>query len=895
MMLARLTIKTKLLLLSSILIAVLVGTTFYLTNKLIANTRAVARTAELAQLINVANDVRSTFGEHRYWVTDLAVSLLRQSELNADDTRRRLSQRLDELARWRPELVALLRPEVDRFDATAMQAVKQYTDDQRVLGNVSLAEARQHSVTIDHRLAELVADVGREASQARERVVADASRSAEIAAAAVAIATVLGIVFTLVVLRSILVPLRGVVSAIDGITVGNLEVPIPPAGRDEIGAMAKTLGLFRESIVERGRLAGEADRQRRLIETALETISDGFVLFGPDDRLVLCNRKFRELYPRLADLIVPGTAFETILQASVERHLIDLDDQAPDAWMATRKRQHVEAAGFAEYCYDETWVRISERRTRDGSTVAVYADITELKHRERALEVAMAEAEAANDAKSAFLANMSHELRTPLNAIIGYSEMLHEIAQDDGLAEYTQDLAKIQAAGRHLLNLISDVLDLSKVEAGKMDVYLEDIDLPALVQEIRSIVTPLVEKNHNRLSIDCSFGGFIHSDRTKLKQGLLNLLSNATKFTSNGEVTLSIHRDELGASIVFQVRDTGIGMTPDQMSRLFTAFAQADASTTKRYGGTGLGLAITKHFVEILGGLVTVASEPGLGSTFTIKLPDRRPTPAEETPPIAPPAPDPGDAPLVMVVDDDSTARELLAANLRKQGWRVAEAEDGEGAINLARKLRPKAITLDIMMPRMDGWSVLQALKSAPDLADIPVIVVTTSADRGMAFSLGASDFMTKPIERTKLASILSNLMQDNVTVLLVDDEPHSRELARRQLDQLNIEVFEARDGREAIAWLSANPSPGMILLDLMMPGMDGFAVLDAISQNPSWTRIPVVILTAMELSKAERDCIDGRARHVIAKGTMAASDLAGVVRQTLSQRARAAGGPAAG
>ena len=888
-MLANLSIKVRLLLLSSALIIVITASTLYLTRKLADNSEAVTRNAELAKLIDVAQDVRNTFGQYRYWITDLAVSLLRQSEINAKATHDRLTKQLDVLAGRRPEIAALLKEEIAKFDELANRAVEHYTDDQRVMGNTSLAEARQHSVAINDRLAALVDDLNAQVVRARDQVVADVARTTEVAYVIVAIAIVLGMGLTWIVLRSILVPLNAVVAAIDGVTAGRLNTPIPKVRGGEIGAMARTLELFRESIVERERLAAETERQRRMIATAIETISEGFVLYDPQDRLVLCNSKFRELYPKIDDLMVPGTPFATILRAIVDRGMVDLEGRTPEEWIAERLANHANPKGSPEYRYNQIWARISERRTPDGSTVGVFTDITELKHRQAELEQAMEQADSANRAKSVFLANMSHELRTPLNAIIDYSEMLQEQAQEQGISDFAGDLNKIQDAGRHLLSLISDILDLSKIEAGKLELYLEDVPLPALIEEVRTIVGPLAAKNSNRLHIECpSDIGALHTDRTKLKQCLLNLLSNATKFTSNGAISLELKRQ--GPALSFVIRDTGLGMTPEQLSKLFQNFVQADASTTKRYGGTGLGLAITKRFCQALGGDVSVESEPGKGSTFTIMLPDRQ-SKAEPAEIANPPSviPEPGPAPLVLIVDDDASARRLLAAVLRKEGLRVAEAETGETAITLARRIRPDLITLDIMMPKMDGWSVLTALKSDPDLAGIPVIVVTVAADRGVAFSLGAADFMTKPVERGRLVSLVHTLLGDRGTVLLVEDDPASRELTQRQLERLDVEVVEAKNGREAFEWLSKNPSPGMLLLDLLMPEMDGFSLLDAIKKHPEWQRIPVVILTGKELTATERELLEGRVRSVIAKGSVSANDLALLVRRILHEHAHGA------
>jgi len=494
--------------------------------------------------------------------------------------------------------------------------------------------------------------------------------------------------------------------------------------------------------------------------------------------------------------------------------------------------------------------------------------------------------EAASEHKSAFLASMSHELRTPLNAIIGYSEMLYETAQDEGQDEFLPDLAKIRDAGRHLLGLINDILDLSKIEAGKMDLYLEEIDLRDLVEEVRSIIGPLMAANGNRFEIVCPALDVLYIDRTKLKQSLLNLLSNAGKFTHEGHVELEVR--PTAGEISFIVSDTGIGMTEEQQGRLFQAFSQADASTTRQYGGTGLGLAITKHFCEMLGGRIAVESIPGQGSTFTITLPDSsRSTSAAAAIPHGA-----EHAPLVMIVDDDPNARDLLAVTVRREGYRVIEASDGETALALAREWHPDVVTLDVLMPRMDGWTVLTALKSDPELSEVPVIIVTVLADRGIAVSLGAAEFLTKPLDRARLAATIRRHVYGSGVVLVVDDESESRQLARRHLDRLGWEVAEVEEGTGALSWLSQNPRPAMILLDLLMPGMDGFALLEEIAKHPESRGIPIVILTAMPLGAAERELLAGRTREVIAKG---ADDLASVLRRILVRLPKAAEVAAAG
>src|SRR5262245_1101925 len=367
--------------------------------------------------------------------------------------------------------------------------------------------------------------------------------------------------------------------------------------------------------------------------------------------------------------------------------------------------------------------------------------------------------EVADRHKSEFLANMSHELRTPLNAIIGYSEMLQEDAEDLGAEQFTDDLKKINAAGKHLLELINAVLDLSKIEAGKMELYLERFDVAGLVRDIAAVIQPLAAKNTNRLDVRCPAEvGAMHADLTKVRQALFNLLSNACKFTERGAVTLAVIRESLDGRdwLTFSVSDTGIGMTPEQLGKLFEAFTQADAATTRRFGGTGLGLALSRRLCRMMGGDVTAESESGRGSTFTIRLPAVVVATAEESAAPAPPtAPAVTGIGTVLVIDDEAAVRDLMQRFLTKEGFRVAIAQSGEEGLQRARELRPDAITLDVMMPGMDGWAVLSALKADPDVADIPVVMLTIVDDRNLGYALGASDYLTKPIDRERLTTVL--------------------------------------------------------------------------------------------------------------------------------------------
>ena len=502
----------------------------------------------------------------------------------------------------------------------------------------------------------------------------------------------------------------------------------------------------------------------------------------------------------------------------------------------------------------------------------------------REIEAKGRELEVASRHKSEFLANMSHELRTPLNAIIGYSEMLQEEAEDQHAESFIPDLRRIHAAGKHLLELINAVLDLSKIEAGKMELYLESFEVAPLVRDVAAVLEPLAQKNANRVEVECPPGvGAMRADLTKLRQALFNLLSNACKFTERGTVSLVVTRQASaeGDTIVFAVSDTGIGMTPEQMTRLFEEFGQADASTTRRYGGTGLGLALSRRLCRMMGGDIMVASEAGRGSTFTIRLPAEVTETKRDPRPPAPREPAPAGASAVLVIDDDAAVRDLMARFLGKEGFRIVTAASGEEGLRLARELRPDVITLDVLMPGMDGWSVLAALKADAELADIPVVMLTMLDDRNLGYALGAADYLTKPIERERLVSVLGRYRQD-LPVLVVDDDPDFRELARRMLEREGYTVIEADNGRAALDRLH-DGLPGVVLLDLMMPEMDGFDFVAAVRDQPAWRSVPIVVITAKDLSAEDHERLNGYVARVLQKGALSRETLLGQVRDLVA------------
>ena len=406
------------------------------------------------------------------------------------------------------------------------------------------------------------------------------------------------------------------------------------------------------------------------------------------------------------------------------------------------------------------------QRTQELSVRSTELTDANLKLAERSRELAEA-----SIAKSQFLANMSHELRTPLNAIIGYSEILLEEAQDSGNDALVPDLKKIQVAGKHLLGLINDILDLSKIEAGRMDLYLEPFNIEAMLEDMTSTIAPLVEKNENHFQVNCPPAiGSMRADVKRVRQVLLNLLSNACKFTERGKITLDVSRLEAGNngnSIQFRVMDTGIGMTEQQIEKLFFAFSQADASITRKYGGTGLGLVISKRFCQMMGGDLTVESKYGSGSTFLAQLPVEV---AEIRAEIASFGDTRIETPalgltngrgIVLVIDDDRAARDLMVRVISREGYRVVTAWGGEEGLRLAHDLHPSVITLDVLMPGLDGWDVLKELKGNPRLAEIPVIMITMEEDRNKGVSLGAADYISKPIKREELLSILGKYVRN--------------------------------------------------------------------------------------------------------------------------------------
>ena len=537
---------------------------------------------------------------------------------------------------------------------------------------------------------------------------------------------------------------------------------------------------------------------------------------------------------------------------------------------------------------------IAEEKTREiyeaNRRLQAFNERLEELVRLRTAELVSARDEAvrANQAKSDFLANMSHELRTPLNAIIGYAEMLFEEAEEQGADSTATDLGKIRGAAKHLLELINDILDVAKIEAGKMEFFVEEFDVRAMLEDVRSTIESLIARSGNSLEVRWSPElGTMRSDEIKIRQSLLNLLSNAIKFTKGGRITFEVERLTAPDRLRFRVSDSGIGMTPEQLARLFQPFSQADASTTRHYGGTGLGLSITRHFCRMLGGDVEVESEPGRGSSFVICLPAEASLVA--TAMARQPADDAAIQGTVLVIEDEPEMRDLLLQELSQRGYRVLAAAGGVEGLRLAREVRPDAITLDIIMPDLDGWTVLRTLKGDPELRDIPVILLTILRDADLGYALGAADFLTKPIETETLVRLLRRYCKvDQAQVLVVDDDAGTREVLRRTLAKANWSVAEAASGAECLDSLE-RLRPGVVLLDLMMPGMDGFEVLETMRRHEAWADIPVIVVTAKDLTHEETAWLRGSAEKVVQKGAYDRAELVRVIQGMIDRHVNAA------
>ncbi|HYW13042.1 MAG TPA: response regulator [Longimicrobium sp.] len=667
------------------------------------------------------------------------------------------------------------------------------------------------------------------------------------------------------------------------------------------GSHAELLVLAMEDVTERRRAEADLKAIETYAQDIVDTVRKPLLILDTDLRVRSGNRAFYQTFAVSAeetenrliyelgngqwDIPALRTLLEDIIPASTVFNDFELEHDFP----AIGRRVML----------------LNARRLQAGHhgelLVLGLEDVTERRRAEEEVAKAREAAENANRTKSLFLANMSHELRTPLNAILGYSEMLQEEAVERELPDFTADLEKIGSAGKHLLALINDILDLSKIEAGKMELFLEDFDLGEMIGEVASTIHPLVQANANTLAVVLAPDlGTMHADQIKVRQGLFNLLSNAVKFTRDGTITVNAAREWMDGRewIVFRVADTGIGLSADQLVKLFQDFTQADASTTRKFGGTGLGLALTRRFCQMMGGDVTVHSVPGEGSVFTIKLPAVV-SDSGELQAAAILAALPGEVFLagadgadslppgtsyVLVIDDDPVQRDLMQRFLGREGFHVLVAAGGDEGLRLARQMHPVAITLDVMMPDMDGWTVLAALKADPALQDIPVIMLTMVDDPSRGLSLGAAEYTTKPVNRGRLSRLIKKYTCGHppCSVLVVDDDPAARIRTRIILEKEGWRVTEAENGRQALECMERE-RPVLVLLDLLMPEMDGFEFTNRVRRHPEWRSVPIVVVTSHDLTGEERRRLNGYVETIIQKDGDSPEALLHQVRDLLS------------
>ncbi len=650
----------------------------------------------------------------------------------------------------------------------------------------------------------------------------------------------------------------------------------------------------------------------------LDAAPDGIITLSSDGRVAGFNPAAEALFQYQTgsaewapfSVLVPGIekapaeAVDPEIEELADGKVFDIEERQSsgpgglDAWVGSARETEAIRKGGERFPAEVSVTRIED----DDRFVAVLRDITERKEAQRELREARDKAVEANEAKSRFLANISHELRTPLNAVIGYSELVCDDLEDLDQPEIRSDVQKIGVAGKHLLTLINEILDLAKVESGKMDLFIEEIGVSELVEEIADTFTPILAKNNNTLRVDTADAPTVmRVDQMKLRQILINLLSNASKFTDGNLVRLNVFDENREGQevVIFEVIDRGMGIADDKIEELFEAFKQADETTTREFGGTGLGLTICRHFAELMGGKIEVESQLGEGSTFRVTLPvhfhknsDRKekffedaPAALEEISAARLKASLSG-APRVLVIDDDPTVHQLMERFLTREGFEVRTCRGGENFLESVRSCNPDIITLDVLMPEINGWSILQQLKADEQLSHIPVVMLTIVNERNMGFSLGATDYLTKPVDPERLAGVLnSHLGEANCRpVMIAEDDEATRDVLRRIVEKSGWQTVCACDGREALDHLDDGVEPCAILLDLMMPRLDGFELLDELRNRRKETDIPVIVVSAADLSEAERTMLDENVDKILAKGDYAREQLVAELRVALNR-----------
>jgi PAS domain S-box-containing protein len=571
-----------------------------------------------------------------------------------------------------------------------------------------------------------------------------------------------------------------------------------------------------------------------------------------------------------------------LIGAPLEAFLMP-DDPAAATGFGAQLRQG--AAGQADCHFrrkdgSDLWAIMSSSPLYDADggyagALVMLTDITERKQAEVQLREAKAEAEEANRLKSEFLSTMSHELRTPMNAIIGYAQLMLDGLDGELTPQQQADIAQIARSADQLLQLINDVLDLSKIEAGRLELSPEPLDVNRIVENVCAELRAQAMAKGIALRIEaCEKLPAVSADATRIRQILINLVGNAIKFTERGEVCVSTRQQ--GEWVLTDVADTGIGIPPEALEFIFDEFRQADGSTTRRYGGTGLGLAIARKLARMHGGDITVKSTVGVGSTFTLHLPvatledaasDRvEHAPAETTTP----ADLPHRVTRVLIVEDDPGFAGLVRRTLESAGATVEVTEHGREALRLAREQLPDVIMLDIgLANEIDGWHVLHELRCDPQTRSLPVIIMTARDDGHLASSLGATAYLRKPVERSELLAVLRRSRRRSpIDVLVADDDPEARDLLTRSLGADDFHIRAVASGQEALAEIRRH-QPDVLILDLAMNGVDGFEVIAALRQDPATRDLPIIIVTSLDLTNEQFAWLRERTSGVLQKTTL--------------------------
>ena len=645
-----------------------------------------------------------------------------------------------------------------------------------------------------------------------------------------------------------------------------------------------------ENIDEQKQIELKLQQTEKSVSNAIDNINTGIILWDSEDNAVMVNNYMRDLFSDNPK-IKAGISYREFMAESFRSKIFSNRSEAENQAfidMRVKAREKLKGSESIELPRqsDGRSLVLRSKRLPDESVIQLFVDVSELKLREEELEKSVHSlnkarelADAANEAKSQFLANMSHELRTPLNAVIGLTEMLKEDAEDDGNDDYLEPLDRIYNASKHLLTLINDVLDLSKIEAGKIELYNENFGLKKIADEVVETAEPLAKKNNNRISVSFDEKDrVVNADFTRTKQILLNLVSNACKFCENDEIELifSTYEEAQKEFVKIQVRDNGIGMTEEQLARLFQSFTQADSSTTRKYGGTGLGLTITRHLCKLMGGDIMVESEEGKGTTFTahfINNASEGQTKKGDSPQVSEIEPAQKIALVesisVLVIDDDPTVRNLMKRQIERHGFKFLEAETGKLGIKTARELNPDVIILDILMPEFDGWSVLRSLKADKITSNIPVIMASILDEKNKGFSLGAADYLSKPVEKDKLLLSIQKLIgtEEGQTILVVEDDDDLRFTLVSALQKENYTILEASNGEDALRHINELDASeiDLILLDLLMPEMNGFEFIEAY-KNDFKDRAPIIVLTGANLSKDQYAALSEETVKILAK-----------------------------